>query len=456
MKRSPRFPPILHRVAASVSPNGCRPFSLTGESLLATAGDPHTSGLLRFSTQPVVRSPPQSGRCGDRPPWSGGMPIRPAPFSTVPRMRWYDSHLADERSERGDLFASVAATAGSSPPAEPSMSPERRERGTESVRVLQPSGGRATRETIDLGPLSELVRPGVTDLLVNGADEVWTDSESGLRREHLDHAIDESALRELASRLVAAGGRHLDHASPCVDARLPGGGRVHAVIPPVAAGGTVISLRFPRRTALTLGDLVETGMLRERDARRLEALLAARANLLVTGSAGAGKTTLLGALMGEAAATERIVTIEDVQEIRIDHPHVVALEARQANTEGVGEVGLAALVREALRMRPDRLVLGEVRGAEVREMLLALGSGHDGGGTTLHARSLDEVGIRLEMLGGLVGLGPGTTARMVECAIDAVVHVERVDGVRRVAGIGRPRRRGDEISIEPLEPGPMA
>ncbi len=367
-------------------------------------------------------------------------------------MRWFDSHLADEPPAVDDRDGPIPRYARTDPSAAEWMSPDATDRGTDSFAPPGPAGGHATREPIDLGPLSGLIRPGVTDLLVNGPDEVWTDSERGLHREHLVEAIDESVLRELAARLVAAGGRHLDHATPCVDARLPGGGRVHAAIPPVAVGGTVISVRLPRPTVFALADLVENGMLRDDDARRLEALIAARANILVTGAAGAGKTTLLGALMGSASPTERIVTIEDVQEIRIDHPHVISLEARQANTEGIGEVSLTALVREALRMRPDRLVLGEVRGAEVRDMLLALGSGHDGGGTTLHARSLDEVGVRLEMLGGLAGLGPGTVARMVECAIDAVVHVERVDGARRVAGIGRPRRRSDEILIEPCTP----
>jgi pilus assembly protein CpaF len=371
-------------------------------------------------------------------------------------MRWFDSHLSDDGPVAARGYPSAEASASARPPddeAAPFRSPHR---GTDSLEVVESVDARAERETVDLGPLAGLVRPGVTDVLVNGPDDVWTDSESGLRRERLDEEVDERVLRELASRLVAAGGRHLDHASPCVDAPLPGGGRVHAVIPPVATAGTVISVRFARRTSLNIPDLVASRMMREHDARRLEALVESRANLLVTGSAGAGKTTLLGALMGSSSLTERIVTIEDVREIRIDHPHVVSLEARQANTEGVGELSLAALVREALRMRPDRLVLGEVRGAEVRDMLLALGSGHDGGGTTLHARSLEEVGVRLEMLGGLAGLERGTVARMVECAIDAVIHVERVDGVRRVAGIGRPRRRGDEIVIEPLESARIA
>ena len=170
--------------------------------------------------------------------------------------------------------------------------------------------------------------------------------------------------------------------------------------------------------------------------------------MLVTGAGGSGKTTLLGAMLSEAAGAERIVTIEDVAELRIRHPHVVALEARQANAEGAGAIGLEQLVREALRMRPDRLVLGECRGAEVRELLAALNTGHDGGAGTLHANSLDDVPARLEALGALAGLTPEALARQAVSAIDAVLHVER-DGCRRrrVAAIGELGLAGDRLVV---------
>lgn len=173
-----------------------------------------------------------------------------------------------------------------------------------------------------------------------------------------------------------------------------------------------------------------------------------RANLLVTGSTGAGKTTLLASLLGLVPATERIVTIEDVAELRIDHPHHVRLEARQPNLEGAGGVGLARLVREALRMRPDRLVIGECRGEEVRELLTALNTGHDGGAGTVHASGLADVPARLEALGALAGMSDRAIARQVVSAIDAIIHIERGrDGIRRVTGIARPVVVDDRLSI---------
>ena len=196
-------------------------------------------------------------------------------------------------------------------------------------------------------------------------------------------------MRDLAVALIGLGGRHIDDATPCVDVRLEGGIRVHAVLPPVAAEGTAISIRVPRLDAPDLATLEARGMFDARMRERCSSdAVARRENLLVTGAAGAGKTTLLAALLGRGAGGERIVTIEDVAELRIDHPHHVRLEARQANLEGAGAIGLARLVREALRMRPDRLVVGECRGEEVRELLSALNTGHDGGAGTLHANGL--------------------------------------------------------------------
>lgn len=214
---------------------------------------------------------------------------------------------------------------------------------------------------------------------------------------------------------------------------------MHAVLRPVAAGGTAISIRIPRMERPSLADLQAGGMFDERVRRGLEGLVARRENLLVSGAAGAGKTTLLGALLGSAPRHERIVTIEDVAELRPDHPHHVRLEARQPNLEGAGAIGLDRLVREALRMRPDRLVVGECRGAEVRELLTALNTGHDGGAGTVHANGIDEVPARLEALGALAGLDDRALARQVTSAIARVLHVERApDGGRRLAAMGRP------------------
>ncbi len=199
------------------------------------------------------------------------------------------------------------------------------------------------------------------------------------------------------------------------------------VLPPVSRDGALLSVRVPGVRILSLDDLERGGMFECVAREVVDRLVERRANLLITGATGTGKTTLLAALLSVAPSHERIITLEDVAELRIDHPHVVALETRQANLEGKGLVNLARLVREALRMRPDRLVVGECRGPEIREMLSALTTGHDGGAGTLHASGLDAVPARLEALGALAGMSPETLARQVVAAFDAVIHLETVD-----------------------------
>jgi pilus assembly protein CpaF len=280
--------------------------------------------------------------------------------------------------------------------------------------------------------------PDVTDVFVNGPAGLFVDRGAGVVAAREWRATEEE-VRELAVALIGLGGRHIDDASPAVDVRLDGGIRVHAVLPPIAPEGTVISIRVPRASIARLADLQDTGMFGEALRVRLEEAIARRANILVSGAAGAGKTTLLAALLAEAPDHERIVTIEDVAELRIAHPHHVRLEARQPNIEGAGGIGLARLVREALRMRPDRLVVGECRGEEVRELLSALNTGHDGGAGTVHANSLADVPARLEALGAVAGLDDRALARQAASAIDLVIHVERdAGGARRIAGLGRP------------------
>jgi len=285
------------------------------------------------------------------------------------------------------------------------------------------------------GRLSGLVGDAsVTDVLVTGT-EVWADRGSGPVRQSAIE-LDAAEARALATRLIALAGRHVDEATPCMDARLGDGIRVHVVLPPIAVGGVQLSIRLPAVRRLGLGELDTAGMFGPGVRDRLEALVAARASVLITGGTGSGKTTLLAALLSTVSPRERLLVIEDVAELRIDHPHVVTLETRQANLEGTGRIDLARLVREALRMRPDRLVVGECRGEEIRELLAALNTGHDGGFGTLHANSLADVPARLEALGGLAGLDPASTARQAVSAIDAVVHLERVGERRRVAAIG--------------------
>ncbi|MET0828522.1 MAG: TadA family conjugal transfer-associated ATPase [Microbacterium sp.] len=290
-----------------------------------------------------------------------------------------------------------------------------------------------------LEPLARyLDDPDVTDLFVNGATGLFVDRGDGAYAAPEWRAGEED-VRDLAVALIGLGGRHIDDASPCVDVRLDGGIRVHAVLPPVAAEGTAISIRVPRLDSPDLTALQARGMFGARTRTRLEDAVAGRENLLITGAAGVGKTTLLAALLGCAPASDRIVTIEDVAELRLDHPHHVRLEARQANLEGAGAIGLARLVREALRMRPDRLVVGECRGEEVRELLSALNTGHDGGAGTLHANGLHDVPARLEALGALAGLDDRALARQVASAIGCVLHIDRDEaGVRRIAAAGRP------------------
>lgn len=287
------------------------------------------------------------------------------------------------------------------------------------------------------GPLAGYIADGeVTDLFVNGMSGLWVDRGRGAVLDRSWRAPSEQALRELAVRIIAAGGRHLDDATPCVDVRIGDGIRVHAVLPPVSVAGTVISIRAPRATQISFDDLVQAGFFFGGGADIVRAALASRSNLLISGAGGSGKTTLLGALLGQADPADRLVVIEDVSELRIAHPHVVQLETRQANIEGAGQVTLAQLVRESLRMRPDRLVLGECRGAELRELLSALNTGHDGGAGTLHANSLADVPARLEALGALAGMSAEAVARQTVSAIDLVMHVERDRGVRALVDMG--------------------
>ncbi|WP_107764325.1 TadA family conjugal transfer-associated ATPase [Nocardioides terrigena] len=306
------------------------------------------------------------------------------------------------------------------------------------------------RDVLGAGPLEPLLRrPGVTDVLVNGADEVWIDCGAGLELTGVRFP-DDVAVRRLAQRLAATGGRRLDDATPHADVRLPDGTRFHAVLAPTARPGTVVSLRVPRARVFTMADLVAAAAVTEEGAELLAAIVAARCAFLVTGGTGTGKTTLLAAMLSLVDPGERLVLVEDSSELRPAHPHVIGLEARPPNIEGAGEITLRTLVRQALRMRPDRLVVGEVRGAEVVEMLAALNTGHAGGCGTVHANSAADVPARLEALALAAGLPRAAVHSQLAAALDVVVHVARgPDGVRRVAQIGVPSRGADGlVSLE--------
>ncbi len=293
------------------------------------------------------------------------------------------------------------------------------------------------RDVVGAGPLEPLLRlDGVTDVLVNGADQVWIDRGAGLELTGIRFADDQS-VRRLAQRLAAAGGRRLDDASPYVDLRLPDGTRFHAVLAPLSRPGTVLSLRVPRQRVFTLEELVPRARCRRPGAALLESVVQRRLAFLVSGGTGSGKTTLLNALLSLVDAEERLVLVEDASELRPEHAHVVALEARPANIEGAGEVTLRTLVRQALRMRPDRLVVGEVRGGEVVDMLAAMNTGHEGGCATIHANSAADVPSRIEGLALAAGLTREAAHSQLCSAVDVVVHLGRDrDRVRRLREIG--------------------
>jgi pilus assembly protein CpaF len=287
-------------------------------------------------------------------------------------------------------------------------------------------------EIVGAGVLEPLLRqPGVTDVMVNGPGPVWVDRGSGPEPAGLTMA-DEAEVRRLAVRLVAAGGRRLDDAAPYADARLPDGTRVHAVLPPLSPQGTCLSLRVPPRRTFSLADLVALGSLPAAATGLLQALVSARLAFLVTGGTGSGKTTVLSTLLSLAAPVERLVLVEDASELRPSHPHVVRLAARAANTEGEGLVGLEVLVRQALRMRPDRLVVGEVRGNEVLDLLAALNTGHEGGCGTVHANRAEHVPARVESLCVRAGVPRDAAHSLLLAAVDAVVHLARDRCGRRV------------------------
>ena len=316
----------------------------------------------------------------------------------------------------------------------------------EAVRLgasgAQRRTGELQAELRGLGVLEPLVADErVTDLLVNGDGSVWVDRGEGVQRVPEVTVGDAAAVRRLATRLSALAGRRLDDAQPWVDGLLPQGVRLHAVLPPLVMDGPHLSLRIPRHRGGGLDALVDLGMASRSQAEQLREIVSSRRAYVVTGGTGTGKTTLLAALLAEVPAGERLLVVEDVGEIQVRHPHVVRLQARSANTEGAGAVTMVDLVRQALRMRPDRLVVGEVRGAEVRDLLLALNTGHEGGCGTLHANRAEDVPSRFEALGALAGMSREAVQAQLRSAIETVVHLRRVGGRRVVESVG-PLRGG--------------
>ena len=291
------------------------------------------------------------------------------------------------------------------------------------------------RDQIDgLGDLESLLTNTTSDLLVNADGSVWIE-EAGKPLRRTNHHLSPEQARKLATRLAALGGRRLDDSTPYVDAQLPSGLRLHAVLPPLSSAGTLISLRRLASEVYTLDELLELGTLNELSKQLLTAIIDSRSSFLISGGTGSGKTTLMNTLLSAAAATERILIVEDASELKPAHPHVVSLQSRHANSEGKGEVTLADLVRQCLRMRPDRIVVGECRGAEIRELLQALNTGHAGGAGTIHANSVQDVPARLEALGSLAGLSPEALALQAVSALDFIIHIHK-GSTRTVAALG--------------------
>ena len=297
---------------------------------------------------------------------------------------------------------------------------------------------RIVRDTVGLGPLEDLLAdPEVEEVMVNGPDRVFVERRGRIEAADVAFASEEE-LRNAIERILAPLGRRVDELSPMVDARLADGSRVNVVIPPLAIDGPTVSIR--RFSAQRPGpqELVELGTLNVSQRRLLEDAVAARRSVLISGGTGSGKTTLLNALSSFIAPGERVVTIEDAAELRLQQPHVVRLESRPVSVEGRGEVTIRDLLRNALRMRPDRIVIGEVRGAEALDLLTALNTGHDGALSTVHANSPADALNRLETLALMAGVGlpHEAIAEQVQRGIDLVVHLERrPDGSRCVTEI---------------------
>ncbi|HWO16208.1 MAG TPA: CpaF family protein [Solirubrobacterales bacterium] len=306
------------------------------------------------------------------------------------------------------------------------------------IRARQEVAARIVRDTVGLGPLEDLLAdPEVDEVMVNGPERVYVERRGRIEAADVAFANEEE-LRNAIERILAPLGRRVDELSPMVDARLADGSRVNVVIPPLAIDGPALSIRRFSASRPGPDELVELGTLRETQRRLLEDAVAGRRSVLVSGGTGSGKTTLLNALSSFIASAERVVTIEDAAELRLQQPHVVRLESRPASVEGRGEVTIRDLLRNALRMRPDRIVIGEVRGVEALDLLTALNTGHDGALSTIHANSPADALSRLETLALMAGVGlpHEAIAEQVQRGIDLVVHLERrPDGSRRVVEI---------------------
>jgi pilus assembly protein CpaF len=293
-------------------------------------------------------------------------------------------------------------------------------------------------ESVGFGPLESLLNdPDITEILINGHNEVYIEKNGKLELTSLKFR-DESHVRHIIDRVVAPLGRRIDESSPMVDARLHDGSRVNAVIPPISLRGTLVSIRKFRKNPLMMEDLIEFESISEDMSKFLEAIVTAKLNVLISGGTGSGKTTLLNAVARSIPAGERVITIEDSAELRLDRPNVVGMEARPPNVEGSGEISIRQLVKNSLRMRPDRIIVGEVRGPEAFDMLQAMNTGHEGSLTTVHANSPKDALGRVEGMVIMAGMDlPASVIReYIVGALDFIVQGERLtDGKRKIVSI---------------------
>jgi pilus assembly protein CpaF len=298
------------------------------------------------------------------------------------------------------------------------------------------------------GPLERLLADdSVTEIMVNGPDDVWVERQGRLY-ETTVRFTDEHQLRRIINKMVAQVGRRIDESSPMVDARLPDGSRVNAVIPPLSLSGPLVTIRKFSKKRLDMSDLIKLGTLTTETVEFLQRCILAELNILVSGGTGSGKTTLLNALSTAIPDADRIVTIEDAAELRLNQRHVLRLEARPKNIEGEGEIPIRELVRNSLRMRPDRILVGEVRGAEALDMLQAMNTGHDGSLSTVHANSPRDALARIETMVLMAGFDLPIRAirQQVSAALDLIVHLERLeDGARRVTAITEVQRMESDV-----------
>ncbi|MGH9104418.1 MAG: CpaF family protein [Acidimicrobiales bacterium] len=330
----------------------------------------------------------------------------------------------------------------------------RAEKAPMSAAEIARAAESVTDDVLGYGPLERLIHdPTVSEIMVNGPGQVYVERDGKIQPTKVCF-LNEGHLRHVTGRIVAEVGRHIDESSPMVDARLPDGSRVNAIYPPLAVGGPFLTIRKFAAEPFTLEDLVGFGTLPTEVGHLLQACVQGRANVLISGGASTGKTTLLNVLSSFIPADERVVTIEDAKELQLRQRHVVALESRPPNTEGKGEVTIRDLLRNALRMRPDRIIIGECRSGEALDMLQAMNTGHEGSITTVHANGPRDALSRVETMTLMAGFDLPIRAvrEQVSSALDLIVHVARLrDGARRVTQVTEVgRMEGDVVLLQDI------